>query len=79
MPVFTTHTARLAADAARRNAGYRGHKLDRFSLEAGRPTAVCACGIYAFVERDGMGHVWGYGSLPTTPRGTWAACRQASQ
>jgi hypothetical protein len=72
---FTTHPARLCADAARRNAGYRGHKLDRFRLEAGRPTAVCACGTYVFVEREGMGHVWGYGRLPGAA-GTWGGCRR---
>jgi len=74
MAMFREHSARLVADAARRQAGYRKHKLDRFQVEAGRPTAVCGCGTYVFVEREGFGHVWGYGRLPGAV-GTWAACR----
>lgn len=74
MALFTDHSARLMADTARRQAGYRGHTLDRFRSEAGRPTAVCGCGTYVFVEREGMGHVWGYGRLPGSI-GVWPACR----
>ena len=76
MALFTDHSARLVADAARRQAGYRGHQLDRFQREAGRPTAVCGCGTYVFVMPQGFGHVWGYGKLPGTP-GVWAQCRRA--
>ena len=73
MALFSDHAARLCADAARRQAGYRGHHLDRFRAEAGRPTAMCGCGTYVFVEREGMGHVWGYGRLRGAP-GHWEAC-----
>jgi hypothetical protein len=67
MALFSEHSARLAADAARRQAGHRGHRLDRFKREAGRPTAVCGCGMYVFVEREGRGYVWGWGRLPGFP------------
>ena len=65
------------ADAARRQAGYRKHKLDRFQSEAGRPVAVCGCGTYVFVMREGFGYRWGYGRLPGSP-GAWAQCSRAA-
>ena len=74
MALFNDHSARSVANAARRRAKWNGHTLDRFSMEAGRPTAVCGCGTYVFVEREGHGHIWGYGRLPGSI-GAWPACR----
>lgn len=71
--MFRTPTARLASRNARRQATDRGHTLDRFQREAGRPTAVCGCGCYVFVDRDTGGEYWGYGKLPVGP-GTWQHC-----
>ena len=45
---------------ARRN----GHRLVRWEVEAGRPTAVCGCGGYVAVERQGGAWVTVYGRLP---------------
>lgn len=63
--VFVSDAARAAGVEARTTARLAGHRLDRFQLEAGRPTAVCSCGLYLFVERQGE-WVWGYGRLPGT-------------
>lgn len=70
---FPNPQARLAGRNARLQAANRGHTLDRFRREAGRPTAVCGCGCYVFVDRDAAGYYWGYGKLPVGP-GAWAEC-----
>jgi hypothetical protein len=53
-----------AKRTARRWAKSNGHHLDKWSIEAGRPVAVCSCGAYAFVERQGRHYVYGSGRLP---------------
>ena len=53
-----------AKRTARRWARSNGHVLDRWSIEAGRPVAVCSCGGYVFVERQGSHWVYGTGRLP---------------
>lgn len=66
-PVFPSADARNQGRLARATAIASGHdKLDRFQLEDGRPTAVCSCGLYLFVQRDGRDYAWGYGRLPGT-------------
>ena len=53
-----------AKRTARRWAAGNGHTLDRWQIEAGRPTAVCSCGAYVFVMLEGSHYVYGTGRLP---------------
>jgi hypothetical protein len=69
-----TPGARLAARNARRQAGARGHNLDRFRREMGRPAAVCGCGVYVFVDRDNGGSYWGFGRLSVNGQANWDRC-----
>lgn len=54
-----------AKRTARRWAKDNGHALDKWSIEAGRPVAMCGCGGYAFVMPEGSSRwVYGSGRLP---------------
>lgn len=50
--------------AGQRTARHNGHTLTRWSVEAGRLTAVCGCGGYVAVDRSGGDWVTVYGRLP---------------